>query len=223
MASEGEREVMALMLTTNAELVAGVLRKTEGTQAQSVAAIAATRALEMLVQETLRALVSEARNEGHTWAEIGDVLHVTRQAAFQRFGGETDRDVLEEPGEPLADAENWAVGILGMCLAGRWDEVRATFDARMKEAAPVQLLEAAVASVHAHAGDFVAMGVPHSEVVGDYTVVHVPMEFERGTINGQVAFNADEEVAGLFVIPADDPSSTASCDHPHEAATGGAR
>jgi hypothetical protein len=82
-----DREVMAMMLATNVQLVADVLRADEDSPGHVMRAIAATRSLDMIVEDTLRALVEQARAAGHTWAEIGDLLHVSRQAAFQRFGG----------------------------------------------------------------------------------------------------------------------------------------
>lgn len=208
MTSQGEREVMGLMLKTNAEMVADVLRRTDGPQARSViAAVAATRTLGIIVDDTLHALVREARAEGRTWAEIGEVLHVTRQAAFQRFGGQPEEGTSEAPAKPLSEASTEAVRVLQLCLAGEWDGVRAGFDARMREAAPPSVLEAAVANVHSLVGQFVAMGTPRVDVLGDYTVVEVPMGFEKGDLKGQVAFNADGEVAGLFLLPADTGSS----------------
>src|SRR5579884_2389848 len=83
-----DRDVMATLLLTNVELVAGVLRAgDDGSGGHVMRAIAATRSLDMIVEDTLRALVEQARSAGHTWAEIGELLHVSRQAAFQRFGG----------------------------------------------------------------------------------------------------------------------------------------
>ena len=51
MTTDGEREVMGLTLTTNAEMVAAVLRSAEDPATQSViAAIAATRTLDLVVE-----------------------------------------------------------------------------------------------------------------------------------------------------------------------------
>jgi hypothetical protein len=36
--------------------------------------------------------VRAARDDGATWSDIGDVLGVSRQAAFQRFGPKQARD-----------------------------------------------------------------------------------------------------------------------------------
>ena len=205
-ATDGEREVMGLMLTTNAEMVAGVLRGTEGPHAQSlIAAIAATRTLGVLVDDTLHALVRRARNEGRTWAEIGEVLNVTRQAAFQRFGGGQTPDTGDEPLQPIADAGPKAVRVLELLLAERWEELWATFDERVTKAATVEIFQSALATAKRNFGEFVAMGTPKCTVHGDYTVVDVPLACERGDGIGRVSFDADEQVAGLFLLPADAP------------------
>lgn len=83
-----ERATLATMLSANAELVVGVLRPGEGTPAVPVlAALSATRNLGNLVDDILHTLARQAREEGHTWAELGDLLGTSRQAAYQRFSG----------------------------------------------------------------------------------------------------------------------------------------
>ncbi|MGW4244471.1 hypothetical protein [Nocardia sp. NPDC004722] len=83
-----ERVILAKLLSTNAEFVAEVLRPAEGNAAPSVmAALRAARSLDGVVDDVLRSLVRQARDEGRTWAEIGDIFGTSRQAAFQRFGG----------------------------------------------------------------------------------------------------------------------------------------
>lgn len=42
--------------------------------------------VEKAAEQARRAVIAQARAEGHTWHEIGDVLAVTRQAAQQRYG-----------------------------------------------------------------------------------------------------------------------------------------
>lgn len=206
MASDGEREVMGLMLTTNAEMVAGVLRGSEGPPASSLmAAIAATRTLGVLVDDTLHALVRRARNEGHTWAEIGQTLNVTRQAAFQRFGGGQTPDAGDESLQPIPDAGLKATTIVELLLAEDWDKLWATFDERVTKVASVEVFHTTLESAKSTYGEVVALGTPSAGVVGDYTVVDVPIACERGDGIGRVSFNADEQVAGLFLLPADAP------------------
>lgn len=206
MATDGEREVMGLALTTNAEMVAGVLRGAEDPATQSVmAAIAATRTLDMLVNDTLHALVRRARSEGRTWAEIGEVLNVTRQAAFQRFGGGQTPDVGDESMQPLADAGPKAIHVLELLLARKWDELWATFDSRVAKLASVELFASTLDTAQKTMGDFVAFGTPTCKVAGGYTVVDVPIALEKGDGVGKVSFDADAQVAGLYLLPADAP------------------
>ncbi|MVU78531.1 hypothetical protein GPX89_14905 [Nocardia sp. ET3-3] len=83
-----ERVVLAKLLSTNAEFLAEVLRPAEGKPVPSVlAALRAARSLDGVVDDVLRSLVRQARDEGRTWAEIGEIFGTSRQAAFQRFGG----------------------------------------------------------------------------------------------------------------------------------------
>lgn len=205
MTNEAEREVMGLILTTNAEVVGGVLRGAGGSAGYEVlAAIAATRSLDLIVDDILHALVRQARAEGRTWAEIGDVLHVTRQAAFQRFGTTTGESAVGDVSLlPLAGAESMAVQVLEHYLHERWEDVRADFDGRMRAALSVEMLASAHRTLAARVGPFVALRPPTIAVRDGYTVVDVPLAFAQGDLTGRVAFNVDQQVAGFFLLPPD--------------------
>ncbi|MEU1203925.1 hypothetical protein [Nocardia sp. NPDC005825] len=83
-----ERAILAKLLSTNADVVVEVLRPGQGVPPPSVmAALRAARSLDGVVDDVLRSLVRQARDEGRTWAEIGEIFGTSRQAAFQRFGG----------------------------------------------------------------------------------------------------------------------------------------
>jgi hypothetical protein len=194
---------MALMLATNVQLVADVLRADEGADDQVMRAIAATRSLDMIVEDTLHALVEQARAAGHTWAEIGEVLHVSRQAAFQRFGG-----VRPEPKDgtttaPLEGAVEHALPVLEAFLDGRFEDARSTFGERMLKAVSVELMADVREKVRLEAGEVEAIGIPVVSVRDGYTVVDIPVSLERGDGTARVALDADRQVAGFFVRPAE--------------------
>ncbi len=205
MTSDGEREVMGLVLTTNAELVSGVLRGAGAAEGPSVmAAVSATRTLDLIVDDILHALVRQARAEGRTWAEIGEVLHVTRQAAFQRFGAAADDPRAQEGVmKPIRGAADKASVILGDWLHERYDAVRRDFDARMLEQCTVEMLQAVRGQTRQTGGEPVEMGAGAVSVRSGYTVVDVPIAFERAEATGRVAFDADERVAGFFILPSE--------------------
>ena len=191
-----------MMLATNVQLVAEVLRADGRPSGQVVRAIAATRSLETIVEDTLRALVDQARAAGQTWAEIGEVLHVSRQAAFQRFGGGRRHDADEDAvAVPIDGAAEDAVPVLKAFLDSRWDDVRSTFDERMLEACSVELLADVRDRVRREAGDVEALGTPVVSVRDGYTIVDIPVALERAEGTGRVVLNADRQVAGFFIRP----------------------
>ena len=55
-----------------------------------LAVVAVIRSLARVVEDGMREGGQAARQAGHTWAELGDLLGTTRQAAFQRFGRPLD-------------------------------------------------------------------------------------------------------------------------------------
>ncbi|MHB1835115.1 MAG: hypothetical protein ACYCXW_09120 [Solirubrobacteraceae bacterium] len=199
-----DREVMALMLSTNVELVADVLRANAQSDEQLMRAIAATRSLHALVEETLHGLVEQARAAGHTWAEIGELLHVSRQAAFQRFGGEPRGAAGDDRGARAVDgAVEHALAVLEAFLDGRFVDARASFGERMLDAVSLELLAEVREKVRREAGEVQALGVPRVSVRDGYTAVDIPVALERADGIGRVVIDADRQVAGFLVRPAE--------------------
>lgn len=60
----------------------------------------AAATLRGVLDEYLEALAATARSEGHTWAELGTVLGVTKQAVQKRWGSST---VVIDTTDPGAD------------------------------------------------------------------------------------------------------------------------
>ncbi|MGI8713452.1 MAG: DUF3887 domain-containing protein [Solirubrobacteraceae bacterium] len=202
-----DREVMALMLSTNVQLVADVLRADEQAADQVMRAIAATRSLDALVEETLRGLVEQARDAGHTWAEIGELLRVSRQAAFQRFGGGPRTTSGDRPAAtPMDGAVEHALPVLEAFLDGRFEDARARFGKRMLEAISLELLADVREKVRREAGEVQALGSPRVSVRDGYTVVDIPVALERADGIGRVVIDADQQVAGFLVRPAESVS-----------------
>jgi uncharacterized protein DUF3887 len=166
-----------------------------------LAAVESARQLARGADDALRAAVERARAAGRTWQEIGDLLGTSRQAAFQRFG----RPIDPRTGKPMAqallpNASSHAVDLLIEYTAGNYDTVRRDFDDTMLEALPVEKLASAHAQVTGMVGTYEGMGDPFARVIGDHTVVDVPLRFEAGDMVGRVAYRTDGKVAGLFVL-----------------------
>ena len=165
--------------------------------------------VDVLAGQLLKLCVEQSRDAGHTWQEIGDLLGVTRQAAFQRFGKPID----PRTGKPMdktvhmtAAAER-AVTVVTDVLEGRMDEARPTFNAQVLEAFTDEVRGEALATVAGLVGAFEGFGdaEPFVRRVGDHTVVDIPLRYEAGDMKARVAFDADEKVAGLYILMPDAP------------------
>lgn len=191
---------MATLLATNVQLVSEALRADADEPGEQVMrAVAATRSLEMIVQDTLRTLVGQARATGHTWAEVGELLHVSRQAAFQRFGGGGSATVKDVVAVPVAGAVEAAVPVLEAFLDGRFDDARARFDERMLNACSVALMADVREKVRRYGGEVQALGTPVVSVHAGYTAVEIPVALESAEGVGRVVLDADRQVVGFFV------------------------
>jgi hypothetical protein len=167
------------------------------------------RDADALAEQVLRLSVQQCRDAGHTWQEIGDLLGVTRQAAFQRFGKPID----PRTGEPMdktvymAGAGERARTIAADIIEGRMDQARPSFNDEVNEKFTDQVRGDALATVTGLVGAFegFADGEPFVRRVGDYTVADLPLHYEAGDMKARVAFDHDEKVAGFFILAPETP------------------
>jgi hypothetical protein len=165
--------------------------------------LAAAREQSAAAAAALQAAVDRARTAGRSWREIGDVLQTSRQAAFQRFGRPVDPRTNEPmTRQTLPGAEDKAIDILVCIIGGRWEDARRDFGEKMLEAVSADQIALAWAQTVARVGGYERMGEPLAYQVNDFTVVDLPLFFEAGDWMGQVSFDREGRVAGLFLRPA---------------------
>jgi hypothetical protein len=163
--------------------------------ASEIAAVAA---------DALRTSVDLARAAGRTWQELGDVLGVTRQAAFQRFGHPVD----PRTGQPMSSAllpgaAEKATQLMIDWVEARYDQATANFNQTMAERMTAGGLSDAWARLAGLVGRYEGMGEPAARQAGDLTIVDIPMSFEASEMKGRVVYDKDGKVAGLFVLKLD--------------------
>jgi hypothetical protein len=175
-----------------------------------LSALATARDLAAAIDRVTRAAVDRARERGHTWQEIGEVLGTTRQAAFQRFG----RPLDPRTGRPMAEAmlpgaADRAVELFADLVERRWSAICQNFDEQVAARLDPVGLAAVWAQIVGMVGQFERVGAPLARQAGDYTVVDVPLVFEAGDRLGRVSFDQQGKVAGLFFLPSQaDPRRT---------------
>ena len=185
------------------EAAHGILgRWLSGGSGSTLAGIAFAQGAVSAMDDGLQQMVQRARDAGHTWAEVGQVLGITRQAAFQRFG----RPVDPRTGEPmrtsmLPGAADRAAALFADLAAGRWSGVCRDFDEHVASKLDADGVARVWAQLRGMAGWLEKMGKPVAYQAGDYTVVDLPLTFEAGERTGRVSYDRNGKVAGLFFLP----------------------
>jgi hypothetical protein len=156
-----------------------------------------------LAEALLAAAVRQARAQGRTWQDIGDVLGVSRQAVFQRYGKPVDPRTGEPMNTiPLAGADELARTVIDDLAHARWADVRARFDAIMRDRLTDDGLAEAWVHIVGLSGAYESHGGTDIVRAGDFTVTNTPLAFEAGDHLARITFRDDRSIAGLFILEA---------------------
>jgi len=167
-----------------------------------LAAMAAARELSAATGEALQEAVDRARAAGHSWRDVGDVLGITRQGAFQRFGHPLDpRTGAAMSTDVPPDAADRAAAVVTCLTEGRWEDARREFSARMREGGDAGRLAGGWARTVGMIGRYEGMSEPFAHRADDHIVVEIPLHFEAGEATGRVIFDDDGKIAGLWLRP----------------------
>ncbi|KNC19038.1 hypothetical protein AC792_08670 [Arthrobacter sp. RIT-PI-e] len=183
---------------------------TEDTSLQEVAA-AQTR-LEQ-ARTDLHEAVIEARTQ-HTWAEIGAVLGMTRQAAFKRFGSPRDPRTGDtmHPAQTTTDLLDTTEKVFRLIDAGDYDALAPMMTKDTAAVLTRELVLGTWAQAVADTGNLVDCrdtrlelpdGTPIdiSEAVHGTLIGHTTINCEAGHWVGRVAYNTDRNITGVLIVP----------------------
>jgi len=198
--SDDERRRLAAVLArTTDSVVAALTPGADGdaTALQPLAVLLAAVTAAGALEDATSFAVARAREAGHTWQEIGELLAITRQAAQQRFG---DRGADRAEPEHAALAAR-AAEIVAQIDRGDWAALSADWNGVMRSELSRERLEQVWHGLIASAGSLQAVGRPTVRRKGPYRVAEVPLVFEHGPMRASITFDHDDLVAGLFLLP----------------------
>lgn len=156
----------------------------------------------------MAAAVQQARDAGRTWQQIGEVLGVSRQAVFQRYGKPIDPRTGEfMRTSALPEADVLTRTILDDLAHARWGEVSARFDATMRDRLTEEGLAEAWAHIVGLAGAYESPGDTDTVRAGDFTTTNTPLTFEAGDFVARITFRDDQTIAGLYILGPDEAGS----------------
>jgi hypothetical protein len=163
--------------------------------------VRAARQIREGAETLMGAAVQQAREAGRTWQEIGEVLGVSRQAAFQRYGKPIDPRTGEALNtSPLPEAVELARAVIDDHAQGRWADITARFDETMRARLTEEGLAEAWVYLAGLAGAYESHGNTEAVRTGDFTVTNTPLAFEAGDFVARVVFRDDRTIAGLFIL-----------------------
>ena len=175
-----------------------------GGQDDPLASVRAAREIRDQGEALVAAAVQQAREAGRTWQEIGEVLGVTRQAAFQRYGKPIDPRTGEVMNtQPLPGADELSRTVIDDLAHARWSDVSARFDAIMSEKLTEEGLAEAWAHIVGLAGAYESHGETDAVRAGDFTTTNTPLSFEAGDFVARITFRDDRTLAGLYILSPD--------------------
>jgi hypothetical protein len=188
-------------MTTGGPLTAA-LRRVDASPPASTARIAALDALRALAEAHLQAEVNAARRHAVTWAAIGGALGVTRQAAFQRFGARPTNERSHEMTKILNDAPARTRELVDALSDGRFEDVRAVFDAALSAALSAEQLAEVWHGLTLSVGELEQVADSPALLVDGHAVTEARLEFEAGAVTCRASWADDGRLAGLYFLPA---------------------
>ena len=143
------------------------------------------------------------------WSSIvlaGAVLAMALLLVGGCSGGEDDGGASADAGTTAPSVDPAALGPRAAELTdqlGRneWSAVRTDFDTTMTQGLSEEGLAAAWSQVVGEKGAYASRGEPvQVPIKGEVAVFDTPMQFAGGPMKSRIAFNAEGEIAGLFIL-----------------------
>ncbi len=177
--------------------------ETETEVATQQVAIAAE--LKCMVDQTLHDSVAQARAHQVSWQQIGDVLGITRQAAFQRFRDPDDpKGTSPVPTTKHAALVPEAEAVYHDLAAGDYDAVARQMTFLVQRALNEKKVMGVWADTVAVAGTLESLGESLVRPSGSNVVVETPLSFEAGDFVGRIAYNRRAKIVGMLILRPED-------------------
>jgi len=109
---------------------------------------------------------------------------------------------VADPAAAPDDITSYARELVDAFAENNWPGVTARFDTTMRQSLTVAQLGQVRSALASQLGTFLGIRSTRPASEGGYRVIYVRSGFEKGDVDAKVVFNANNEVAGLFFVPA---------------------
>ncbi len=194
---------LRVLITALAELDGKAATETEG-DLQDLARqrVAISMELKTLVDQCLHDRVEQARANHVSWQQIGDVLGISRQAAFQRFRNPDDprgtKHMRTQSNNALIPK---AEGVYHSLQAGDYDAVGQQMTFVVQRVLTEQKVMGVWSDAQAMAGSLESLGESFVRPSGrNAIVVETPLSFEAADFVGRIAYNKRDKIVGMLIM-----------------------
>lgn len=164
--------------------------------------------LKALTDQALHDAVEQARSHGVAWQLIGDVLGITRQAAFQRFRNPDDprgSNAMRTQNNTALVPE--AEAVYHHLAAGDYQPVARQMTFLVQRVLNEKKVMGVWSDATAMAGNLESLGESFVRPSGSNVVVETPLLFEAGDFVGRIAYNRRNKITGMLILRPDDVAS----------------
>ena len=170
--------------------------------------VAIAAELKMLADQALHDSVEQARAQRVSWQQIGDVLGISRQAAFQRFRNPND----PRGSSPMRTKSNNALitsaeVVYHQIARGDYEPVGRQMTFLVQRVLNEKKVMGVWSDVTATAGALESLGESFVRPSGSNVVVETPLSFEAGDFVGRIAYNRRDKIVGMLILRPDDVPS----------------
>lgn len=165
--------------------------------------IASARSLRLLTDDAIARLVRRARTEHQSWAAIGTALGTSRQAAFERYATDTEREPSTEEHSvrlSVASAREVARSFLDGFVTREFATCRRLSDPQLARGLPEPVLATLLESVRQDLGEILEVQDSCITSYGSMQIVDTPVVFSRGTRMVRVVVNPLGLAGGFFLL-----------------------
>lgn len=175
----------------------------------AVKRVAIAAELKTVVDQVLHDSVEAARASQVSWQQVGDILGISRQAAFQRFrnpddprGNEHMRTKTDNALIPRAEQ------IYHQLDSGNYESVGAEMTFVVQRVLTEKKVMGVWSQVKTMAGSLESIGESFVRPSGrNAVVVETPLSFEAADVIGRIAYNKRDKIVGMLILPAENIAS----------------
>ncbi|MGC9155379.1 MAG: hypothetical protein ACP5HZ_07005 [Ferrimicrobium sp.] len=165
--------------------------------------IASARSLRLLTDDAIAKLVRRARMEHQSWAAIGTALGTSRQAAFERYATDAEREPSTEEHAvrlPVASARGVARTFLDAFFTREFKTCHMLSDPQLARGLPEPVLATLLESIRQDLGEILEVRESRITPYGSMQIVDTPVVLSRGTRIVRVVVNQLGLAGGFFLL-----------------------